>query len=53
MRITQDIARLLVQAAQQETKAKHGAHTHLVVSAWHVKIGKRVYLISLQEVAAL
>lgn len=47
--LTDKIAALLVEAAQQETEAKHGKYVHLSVTAWHVKLGKRRYIVSMQE----
>lgn len=45
-----ELAKALVKAAQEETKAKHGPGVHLDVSAWHVRIGRRKYLIRMQVI---
>lgn len=47
--LAQDLAELLVKALQQETKAKLGKDVYTAVAAFHVRFGKRLYIVSVCE----
>jgi hypothetical protein len=47
--LSQQLAQLLVQAAQQETQQQHGEDVYLAVTAYHVTFNKRTYIVQISE----